>query len=213
MEPEKDNQLASITWTQTYHQLSDLLLPDIMPIIFSFHCYASGIDYANLPDLIKESCRSPLSFMRSIQKLLESDNDHLATEIFERGFAHTKVSICNIKSGFNSTVLHFAIGDGCPKIVAIILTIAGDNKWELLTAKSIINGYTALHCVATQGSKIEGLFVIPTQINIEMATLLLDAAGKRAQELMDIGKGGITAFKIASPEIKEVMKTYRQTNQ
>lgn len=213
MEPENNNQLAPITWAQTYHCLSELLHLDVMPLIFSFHLYTSGIDYEKLPTLIKDSYESPSLFIKLVDKLLKLGNDTLVTELFERGFHHTNVSICGIRSVFNSTILHFAIDDGDQKSIKIILNIAGDKTWELLTVKSKCNGFTALQCAAYKNHNTFDWKNTPPldklKEQIEIIELLLDAAGERAEELMDIGRGGITAFYIASPEIKEVMKKYR----
>jgi hypothetical protein len=233
-EPPKNNQLSPLTWSQTYHHLSKLLLPELMPLIFSQHCYASGIDYADLPALIKKSCESPLSFIQSIKTLLESGNDVFATEIFERGFAHTQVSICDIKDRDNWTVLHRASSCEYPNVVKIILHIAGDKTWKLLITKSH-HGNTSLH-YAGGSAEIVSLLLNAAGDNVwtllatkdisgdtalhyaafydkpEMVKLLLNAAGHKAQELMAMpSRNGKTAFYKANPKTKEFMQQYLQT--
>lgn len=150
MEPQKNNQLSPITWAQTYHHLSELLLPELMPLIFSLHLYASDIDYKNLPTLIEKSCESPKSFVDSVDIFLKSGHYTLVAEIFERSFAHTKVSICDIKDKYNWTVLHQAVACNHPNIVKIILNIAGDKKWKLLTTQKV-NGHIALYYAIYMG--------------------------------------------------------------
>ena len=94
MEPQDDKP---ITWAQTYHRSFKFLIKDVMPLIFSFHLDSSGIDYANLPALIKESSTKSRQFVKSIDTLLKPGNYTLVAEIFERAFAHEKISICDIK--------------------------------------------------------------------------------------------------------------------
>ena len=241
MEPEDNNLLAPITWAQTYHGLSELLLPELMPLIFSFHLYTSGIDYEKLPTLIKDSYESPSLFIKLVDTLLKLGNDTLVTEVLECGFTHTNVSIYDIqrrsdiddKSAWtvlhsaaihgnleavklilkfadkqtwirpdehHTLVLNWAARRNYPKIVVNLLLDATDETvWTLLTTKDSC-GNTALRYAAT-GS------------HSEIVKLLLNAAGKRAQEFMAIrNNGGKTAFYIASPEVKEVMKKYYQNN-
>ena len=88
-----------ITFAQIYHRLAEFLHPDVMPLILSFHLDASGIDYANLPSLIKESSTGAEAFVKTIDTFLKPENHTLVAEIFERAFAHEKISICDIKDG------------------------------------------------------------------------------------------------------------------
>ena len=205
MEPQKDNQIVSqkdkpFTFAQTYHYLSEFLVKDVVRLIFSLHLDVNGIDYKKLPDLIKQSCTNPSLFMNTLDILLQSGNDTLATEIFERGFAHTQVSICDIKDKDGRTVLHEAMWYRRSKIIKIILNIAGDKTWTLLTTRSSF-GNTTLHYAAMDN-------------HIAHILLLLNAAQDKAQELMDIGSvNGNTAFDIAMPEAKAVMEKYRKNNQ
>ena len=109
MEPQEDKP---ITFAQIYHRLAEFLNPDVMPLIFSFHLDASGIDYVNLPALIKESCKGAEACVKTMNTLLKPENHTLVAEIFERGFAHEKVSICDIKDARNGwNVLHEASGN------------------------------------------------------------------------------------------------------
>lgn len=235
----KENLRAPITWLQTYHYLSECLLPEIAQLIFSFHFDASAIDYTKLLTLIEESCKGPASFVDSIRTLLRSNGASLAAEIFEcRFFAHAQISICDIKNERNWTVLHQAAYNGHSDIVKIFLNIAGKKTDELLTMKSDY-GYTALHSAAHKGRtdiiKIllnaagENAWTLMIEQNewgetalhlsvdnnhIEIVTLLLNAAGNRAHELIAItGFKRKTAFDYASPEIKEIMEKHCQNNQ
>ena len=198
MEPQEDKP---ITWAQTYHGLSKFLIKDVMPLIFSFHLDSSGIDYANLPALIKQSCTGPEAFVNSIDTLLKPENHTLVAEIFERAFAHEKISICDIKNaGYGWNVLHEASWNQRLEAVKFILNIAGDKTWTLLTTKSQ-NGWTALHTAAYNN-------------HLDVVKLLLNAAGNNAQEFMDIQNcEKKTAFYYAATETKEVMKKYRKNNQ
>ncbi len=172
MEPQADNQLVPITWAQTYHHLSEFLVGDIVQLIFSFHLDLNGIDYVKLPALIKESCQEPYSFVQSVNTLLKSDSPTLATEIFERGLHHLKVSICDIKARNNWTVLHEASFAGHLEVVKIILHITGDKTLELLPIRAKY-GNTPLHYAAMYNY-------------IEIAELLLKAAGSNAWKLLTI---------------------------
>jgi hypothetical protein len=238
-ETETDNQLAPITFAQTYYHLSQLLLPELMPLIFSLHCDVSGIDCAKISDLIKE--KNPDAFVKSIRILLESGSFAFVTAIFEYHFHQMEISICDIKDKYNWTVLHYASlhnasGSGSFEIAKIILHLAGDNAWDLLAIKADY-GHTALH-VATQRDHIEivklllntagdsawdllttkndngntALHRAAARNHIDNVTLLLNAAGKRAQELMGIqNKDGKTAFDLANPQTKKVIERYPKT--
>lgn len=210
MEPGDNNQLAPITFAQTYYRFSEFLHPDVVPLIFSFHLDLNGIDYEGLPALIKDSCKGPKSFVKSVKKLLKPYKYNLATEIFERGLHHLKVSICDIKARNNRTVLHEASFAGHLEVVKIILHITGDKTLELLPIRAKY-GNTPLHYAAmynyieiaelllkAAGSNAWKLLTIKdidswTVLHVaayndytKFITLLLDAAGDKAQELIDM---------------------------
>ncbi len=237
MEPGEDNQLAPITFAQTYYRFSEFLHPDVVPLIFSFHLDLNGIDYEGLPALIKDSCKGPKSFVKSVKKLLKPYKYNLVAEIFERGLHHLKVSICDIKAG-NFTVLHQATYHGHLYAVKIILHIAGDKTLELLPIRAT-DGNTPLHYAVengergitqllldTAGSNTWKLLTIKnndgsTVLHLAafnghtaIVQLLLDAADDKAQELMDMkSSDGRTAFEIASPQAQKVMQKYLKDNQ
>ena len=174
MEPQKDKP---ITFAQIYYRLAEFLHPDVMPLILSFHLNASGIDYKNLPDLIKERSKSADAFVQFIDRLLKPGNHTLVAEIFERAFAHEKVSICDIKNDSNGmNVLHEASANQHPEVVKIILNIAGNKTWELLTAKSKTLGRIPLHNAA--------MHVYGKRIGI--VKLLLEAASDKTWTLLTI---------------------------
>jgi hypothetical protein len=233
-----ENQPAPITWAQTYYHLSTFLHPDVIPLIFAFHLDVSGIDYANLPDMIQRSSKNPASFVEYIQTLLKSGNYNFVAELLERGFARAKVSICDTKNEGNWTVLHDASCDMCLETVKIVLHLAGNNTWKLLTTKDT-NGETAFHCAAYWGRadtitlllKAAGnnsWELLATKNNYgwtalhysaccnkaETVTLLLKAADDNAQELMAIiNNQGKTAYDIANLETKKIMEQYPKNNQ
>ena len=164
MEPQKDNQLTPITFAQTYHYLSKFLVKDVVRLIFSLHLDASGIDHAELPTLIKLCYNNPCSFVNSIYRLLKPGNHSLVTEIFKRDFTHTELSICASRDYWNgSTILHNATRSLCPVIVTIILNIAGNDKYMLLT-RNDNSSDSALHLAAYYHSP-------------DIVNLLLNAAG------------------------------------
>ena len=236
METQEDKP---ITWAQMYYGLSELLIKDIMPLILSFHLDASGIDYANLPALIKESCKTPQAFVKSIDLLLKPENHTLVAEIFERAFAHEKISICDIKDDGNDwNVLHEAICNKHPEVVKFILNVAGDKTWMLLPVKNK-GGWTALHCAACYNNPDTVEFLLNTVGNnawtlltiqdndgwtalhfaannnsTEIVELLLNTAGDNAQKFMDVQNDHKkTAFDIAGLQAKKIIKKYRKNNQ
>ena len=226
-----------ITFAQIYYRLAEFLHPDVMPLIFSFHLDASGIDYANLPALIKESCTGPEAFVKSIDLLLKPENHTLVAEIFERAFAHEKISICDIKDDWNDwNVLHEAVFDQHLEVVKIILNIAGDKTWMLLP--KIKGGCIPLHmCCMLNNPEIIKLLLkaagdktwtlltykdkddrtalhYAANNNSTVVELLLNTAGDNAQEFMDIQNcDKKTAYDIATRQAKKVMEKYRKNNQ
>ena len=239
METQEDKP---ITFAQIYHRLAESLHPDVMPLIFSFHLDSSGIDYANLPALIKESCTGPEAFVKSIDLLLKPENHTLVAEIFERAFAHEKISICDIKNARNDwnnwNVLHEAVSRQYLEVIKFILNNAGDKTWTLLTAKTNF-GQIPLHCASNgkdteiiklllkaAGDKTWTLLTTKSQYDCtalhyaannnstEIVELLLNTAGDNAQEFMDIQDNrGRTALDIAKPQAKDVIEKYRKNIQ
>ena len=93
----------------------------------------------------------------------------------------------------------------CYGVVELLLNVAGDNAWTLLTAKTIA-GWTALHQSVLLGP-------------IEMIKILLNAAGDEVENFMAMQTyklkltlyPGHTASEIASrEEFREVMKLYQK---
>ena len=186
METQEDKP---ITWAQTYYGLSEFLIKDIVQLIFSFHLDSSGIDYSNLPALIKKSCTTSEAFVQFIKTLLKSSNATFATEIFERVLTHTKISICDIKGANwkNLNVLHDAVQHKYPEIVKIILNIARDKTWELLTAKEESSGSTPLH------------LALDNKVPEEIVKSLLKATGDKTETLLTIkDDAGWTALHYAA---------------
>ena len=182
--PQEDKP---ITFAQIYHRLAEFLHPDVMPLIFSFHLDASGIDYVNLPTLIKESSKSAEKCVKTMHTFLNSDNYTLVAEIFERAFAHEKVSICDIKDdGMAGTFCMMLYIPQYLEVVKIILNIAGDKTWELLTAKTKYLG--VFHCICASDGK-----------DTEIVKLLLKAAGDKTWTLLTIkDNDGWTALHYAA---------------
>ncbi len=234
MESKNNNKLAPTTFAQIYLRLSNFLLPELARLIFSLQFDTSDIDYKNLPTLIKDSCKHPYSFVETVSTLLKLGNDTLVTEILECGLTHANVSIFDIKTEYNWTILHNAAYSNNPKTIKIILPMAGDKTWEFLHTKSI-EGNTALH-IAAINNKLDAakLFInaagnnawtpmiqlnyLGTALhcaayngNIEIIRFLLDTAGERAQELMAIrNHEGKTAFDVATPQAQEIMDQYNE---
>ena len=183
MEPQENKP---ITFAQIYHRLAEFLHPDVIPLIFSFHLDSSGIDYTNLPTLIKESSKSAEKCAKTMHTFLKPGNYTLVAEIFERAFAHEKISICDIKNARNGwNVLHEAVHKQHLKIVKITLNIAGDKTWTLLTAKTNF-GQIPLHC-ASNGK------------DTEIIKLLMKAAGDKTWMLLTIkDDAGWTALHYAA---------------
>jgi hypothetical protein len=97
----KDNQLTPITFVQTYYHFSHFLVADVVKLIFSFHLDASGVDYENLPALIKEDYKNPIAFVLSINTLLKSNKkNQFAVELFKHFFHRTEISRTRIAGLF-----------------------------------------------------------------------------------------------------------------
>ena len=195
METQQDKP---VTWAQTYHGLSKFLIKDVMPLIFSFHLASSNIDYANLPSLIKKSSKSAEKCVKTMNTFLNSDNYNLVAEIFKRGFAHEKVSICDIKDDwYGWNVLHDAVFDQHLEVVKIVLNIAGDKTWELLTAKTKCLGRIPLHLASDDK-------------DTEIIKLLMKAAGDKTWMLLTMkDNDDLTALHFAarhrSPEMVKLL--------
>src|SRR5262245_8923326 len=81
-----ETKLSPITLPQTYHQLrlqylsnEHFSLPEITQHIFSFQL--SGVDLAELPQKIEQSCKDPVSLVRYIRSLVNSCGYELASEL------------------------------------------------------------------------------------------------------------------------------------
>ena len=234
---ETDNKLSQITLPQTYHQLSQLLLPEIARHIFSFHL--GGIDLKKLPREIEESCKDSWELALCINKLLPSCGDNLSVELFKKYFPHKKISICDIKRKLKYTVLHYAAGCNSIRCIKLSLDIADTNVCSLLTMKDSYNN-TALHLVAKSygsycstriatkllldaaGDEAWNLLIMRDNTDrtalhyaaksgrTDIVKLLLDAAGNKAHDYIAMkAEPGITAFDLATKETQEIMKSYQ----
>jgi len=101
----------------------------------------------------------------------------------------------------HETALHVAVSSNWQDVAKLLINTAGDRAWMLITARNnVLDGYTALHDAAERG-------------HTEMVKLLLDTAGNNAQEFIDmLNDHKKTAFDIATPEVKEIMKKYMVSN-
>jgi len=164
MKLQKD-KLSPITLPQTYHQLSQLLLPDVACHIFSLQL--GNIDLTKLPLKIEQSCTNLDTLMQLMQALIKSCGYNLVRELFKQFFPRKK-SICLIQNQYGETVLYQVSNDCHIDIAKILLDVAGDKSWELLTKKGRILRETALHKAHSD----------------KVAKLLLDAAGNNAWALL-----------------------------
>lgn len=180
---------------QTYHQLANLLLPDIAQHIFLLQLKESGVDLAELPKLIEQSCKNPTDLVLLINLILSTCGYELAAELFERYFPHATISICDIKDNLEWTPLHVALycdpeSVNIENMVKILIKIAGSHTWKLLSARSIF-GKTALHHATRH-----------TVNNAKVIPFLLAVAGDNAQDFIAMqSNNGQTAFEQSSIEI------------
>jgi ankyrin repeat protein len=143
-----------------------------------------------------------------IEKLIFSCGYTLATEICECYFKHNKISICDIQNEDKDTCLHI---NENPKVTHILLKIAGDNAYELITMQNA-SSETALHehvlikhkngleiikiILDTANDKKYQLLAMQNSLNynvlyraiywgsLDMVTFLLDSAGEKACNLI-----------------------------
>ncbi len=197
MEIEMPKKLPPITLPQIYYHLrhlEDFLLPEIVQHIFSL---LPGIETINddLPQIDKVSTML-LSY--AIQYSIENNGHCLTVERLKRNLLRRKISICDVKNVYAETALYHS---RYANVNRIFLEVAGHEVWRLLTSQTKERKQTALHCMV-QNYCIQGV------------KLLLDAAGDKAQDLMDIpDHEGKTAFDIASREAKELMLQYQKKSQ
>ncbi len=173
MEIEVPKKLFPITLLQTYHHFSEILNHDIAQEILSLQLYIfssqPGIGEINygFPQI---DDKSTMMLSMAIDTIAKKNGHCLTVEMLKRNLLHRKISICDIKNSANETVLHLAT-DSATKI---ILEVANHEVWTLLVAQTKEYKSTALHKSVKWWS------------NIEKIKLLLDAAGDKAQDLMDI---------------------------
>lgn len=190
--------LSPMTLSQLYYHFShDLgLLPEIIQQIFSLQC--GDVDHTKVLDELKKYSNNPDHFVNYLETLIISCGELLASELCECFFVREKVSICDIQGEYKRTCLHRSKN---PKITQILIKIAGEKAWELLTMQTDY-GSTALQVAAYNN-------------RTEIVELLLKAAGTNAQDLIIIqDKLGKTVLENAyvEPKIKEVMQKYMTNN-
>ena len=173
---------SPITFAETYYHFShDLLLTEIAQQIFLLRLELSDVDLKEF----QQSYEHPESLVKYIKKLIDSCGYSLASELCERFFSSTKISICDIKYpndwAGDRTSLHYAAEKNYPEVIRILIKIAGGDAWKLLTMKDYAL-WTALHRAAFSNS-------------IESTNFLLDAAGDKVWELLTMRDiGGRTAL-------------------
>jgi hypothetical protein len=229
---EKETKNSSLmTLSQFYYHFShDLgLLPEITQQIFSFQC--GDVNHTKVLDELKQSSNDLDRFLKCIEALISACGELLASEICECFFVREKILICDIKNEYKSTCLHHSKN---PKVIQILLRVAGDNAFKLLIMQRS-RGCTALHDAAfgaytetvklllsSAGKKVCELLMIQDDTgwtalhsaaynnnHIECVELLLNAAGNNAQDLIMLQtKAGTTALNLAhdKPRLKEFMQ-------
>ena len=187
-----ETQPSPMTLSQLYYHFShDVLDPDIAQQIFLLQLMSSNVDLKKFP----EFCQNSLLLLTYIMRLINSCGYSIASEICERFFARSEISICDIGSCEKMTGLHFAVTCVLPKVAEILIKIAGNDTWKLLTMTDHY-GNTALHLTRYTN-------------NIPLAKLILDAAGDKALTLLTMkNRCGTTASDLDNPEIKPIMQKY-----
>lgn len=145
---------------QVYNYFAMNMDADIAREIFSLQLKTSSVDLVKNPD----------KFMQFIKTLLNSCDYDLTIKIGKQFFNHTKLSICDIKDRFNVTPLHVAVYTDL-MTTKVLIEIAGNNLWTLLTTKLNASYTIPLHWAVEFGC-------------IDTVKLLLDAAGDKARELL-----------------------------
>lgn len=228
---ELEKQPTPMTLAQLYYHFShDLeLLPEIAQHIFFLQCGDS-----NLTE-IEQNCKHPELLVIYIEKLISSCEYLLASEICECYFKHNKISLCDIQNHYKYTCLFYGKN---PKVTQILLKIAGNNVWKLLTIQNTHNA-TALHFAAGNNytetiklllhaagdnayellamrndNKRRALYTAIFNLkDIKTVKLLLDAAGKKAQNLiMEQSEREEEILCRATPEINEILQSYMINN-
>ena len=121
-------------------------------------------------------------------------------------FAGSNVwTLLTMQKNHGYTALHYAAGNGYTETVKLLLDAAGKNVWAFLAMKDISSCtalyYAAHHDYATQHDQTETV------------NLLLNTAGNQARTLIKMrNRRGKTAFDVAIPTIKEIMKPYLKKN-
>ncbi len=181
---ESPKQLTPITLPQTYHYLAGELLPELAQQIFALQF--GFVDPTKFLNKIEQSVNSPKDLVKYINTLIRSCGYLLASELCDWFFHHAKISICDIKNDSGQTSLHYVAsyfaGVGDSKIDQILIKIARDNAYKLLTMQCD-RGCTALHEAACN-TKCVG-----------MVKFFLDTAGDNAFKLLAVqDKYGRTAM-------------------
>jgi hypothetical protein len=188
------SKLPPVTLPQAYHYLSEVLNPKIAQYIFSLQQINEDLSCWYCTD----ETENVVSMNKCIAKILRRHGYLYTVERLKLDLLKKEMSICDIKDNNSCTTLHYIASDYyCnKKIVKLILEVAGDNAWTLLTMQTVVQGSTALHLAAHYN-------------RIEYVKLLLEVAGNQAQAFMNIrNKNGKTAFDIAAPKVQEVMKSH-----
>lgn len=189
-------KLSPITLPQIYYYLSDLLSRDVAGHIFSLqpgtNILSKQIDFSKKKD--ESVFRSFFKHLDPIMKRINFGHC-LTVEFLRRNLLYAKISICDIRDNDGDTVL-YNIAHGFPDEVKMFLELAGNEVWKLLTTQTKYMR-TALLQAAQYNKPI-------------IVKLLLDAAGDKAKDLINMKQYTKTAFDQAPPKVQKVMLQYLQ---
>lgn len=171
-----ENKPSPITFAQIYYHFShNLLDPDIAQQIFFLQLKSSNVNLEKL----SQSCENRESLVEFIKTLIDASGYSFASEVCEQLFLTQKISIFPIVWGENYGYLGYALMERYLDVARILIKIAGDNIWTLLTTRYGYNNQTILHQAAST--------------NAESVKLILDAVGDKKWELL-IMKEDITGY-------------------
>lgn len=168
-----------------------LLLPELTSSIFYYYIVTQWADY------VAEKCTRPEMLVRGIDTLTQKC-PYFNHTILKLGLNQANISICEFVTFMGGyTTLHIAANKHKKEVVALLLRLPDAYQ---LTTKRDPRGWTALHEVLDNECADNG----------DIVTLLLDAAGNKAWKMITKpAKHRVTAWNMASPEIRLIMEHYR----